>query len=185
MRFYPAMVVAHRWMGLATCFVLAIVGATGVPLLFDRGTFIEKVAGRLHETLAMGSVGASIVFVATLNAILLQVSGLYLWWRRKAMRVRWRQGWRRAIFDLHHLAGAAGLPFMLMLAVTGAIMAWPGRLLEPELGRMNAAMHTGRTFAWPVQVLYAVFTIGFVVQSVTGFLMWWRPPQSARAKGIA
>lgn len=103
---------------------------------------------------------------------MLQLGGVWLWWKRKSFAVRLSAGWRRAVIDLHHSAGALCLVLMLVLAVTGVGMTLfaPG----PER-RMFVDLHTARQYALPVKVLYALGSLGFLVQGVTGVLMWWGP----------
>jgi uncharacterized iron-regulated membrane protein len=49
---------------------------------------------------------------------------------------------------------------------------------HPEFRRVILAWHTSKGFPLPVKVLYAVGTLGFLVQGVTGVAMWWRPRPS-------
>ena len=164
--------VTHRWIGLSTSIVLAIAGATGAVLAVPGPDLLRRAASRLHETLALGSVGSVIVLTATGAAIVLQLGGVWLWWKRKSLAVRLSAGWRRTVIDLHHSAGALGLVLMLLVAVTGVGMTMftPG----PERA-MFVDLHTARKYAMPVKVLYALVSLGFLVQGVTGVLMWWRP----------
>ena len=164
--------ITHRWIGLSTSIILAIAGATGAVLAVPGPDLLRRAASRLHETLALGSVGNMIVLTATAAAIVLQLGGVWLWWKRKSFAVRLSAGWRRAVIDLHHSAGALGLVLMLLVAVTGVGMTMftPG----PERA-MFVDLHTARKYAMPVKFLYALVSLGFLVQGVTGVLMWWRP----------
>ena len=164
--------ITHRWIGLSTSIILAIAGATGAVLAVPGPDLLRRAASRLHETLALGSVGNMIVLTATAAAIVLQLGGVWLWWKRKSFAVRLSAGWRRAVIDLHHSAGALGLVLMLLVAVTGVGMTMftPG----PERA-MFVDLHTAREYALPVKLLYALGSLGFLVQGVTGVLMWWRP----------
>ena len=164
--------ITHRWIGLSTSIILVIAGATGAVLAVPGPDLLRRAASRLHETLALGSVGNMIVLTATAAAIVLQLGGVWLWWKRKSFAVRLSAGWRRAAIDLHHSAGALGLVLMLLVAVTGVGMTMiaPG----PERA-MFVDLHTARKYALPAKVLYALMSLGFLVQGVTGVLMWWRP----------
>src|SRR5690348_17343099 len=94
--------VPHRWNGLSTSLVLAIAGGTGiVRALTSPGEFRRPFA-RLHEDLMLGNIGSWIVLNATAGAVLLQLGGVILWWKRKTLRVRTAGGWRTAVSDLHH-----------------------------------------------------------------------------------
>jgi uncharacterized iron-regulated membrane protein len=82
-------------------------------------------------------------------------------------------GWQRMLFDLHHTAGIVGFPLMLLLAVTALVMTFGHGVLDAETRLVNKALHTGREYAWPIKVIYAAGTAGFVVQGLTGVVMWW------------
>jgi uncharacterized iron-regulated membrane protein len=170
-----AVLVSHRWLGLAVSAILAIVGATGAllvwPLPFER---LGRVASRLHEQLAAGWLGNQIVEVATLSAVLLQVGGLILWWKRKTLFFRRGSGWWRICFDLHHAIGVVGLPLMLVMASTGLVMAWVSATEHPELWRFAKRLHVGH-FSFTIEVLYAIASLGFLAQGLTGLVVWWKP----------
>jgi uncharacterized iron-regulated membrane protein len=166
--------VTHRWIGLATSLVLSIVGLTGV-VFFMPPSALTRASGRVHESLGLGSFGARIVFLATLCGVLLQLGGLYLWWRRKLMTIRLRSGWRRALIDLHHVAGLTGFLIMLTLAATGVVLVLVGPQDHAGLRKVAMDLHTARTYGWPIKVLYAAATSGFLIQGLTGVVMWWRP----------
>ena len=166
----------HRWIGLPASVILAITGGTGVLLVWPMANVVGRIAGRLHETIGLGRAGALIVTAATGVAVLLELSGLYLWWKRKALAIHRRGGWQRIMFDLHHAAGAVGFVIMLLIA-SAAITA---RFLP--VGPMRRAaneLHTGHNFSTPIKVVYALGSLGFAVQGTTGVLMWLR-----RSRGV-
>jgi uncharacterized iron-regulated membrane protein len=166
----------HRWLGLSSSVVLSIVGLTGAVLVFVPGTFLlKRVAGRLHQTVAMGRIGWWLVVVVTVIAVVLEVGGLFLWWKRKTISVRVRSGWRIGTFDLHHVGGILGLPLMLLLAATGVAMAFVTPESQPALRRLIVDLHTSRGFSTPVKILYILGTTGFLAQGLTGVMMWWKP----------
>ena len=76
------------------------------------------------------------------------------------------------VVDLHNSIGVLAVSIMLVLAVTGA--ARPV-VKHPSLRPMISLLHTTEGFPTPIKVLYAVGSMGFMVQGVTGLLMWWRP----------
>ena len=186
----------HRWLGLASSAVLAIVGVTGVFLVWRNRPFWEQnewlayaahVAQRLHETLALGSFGSMVVVSVTGIAILIEIGGLILWWRRKIAWMRTGRGWWRTCFDLHHVVGVICLPLMLLLAVTGFVMGVLDINEYNRLWRFMANLHRGQ-YPFPIDVLYAAASIGFLVQGVTGLIVWWRPgakdSNSANVQGL-
>ena len=175
--------VTHRWLGLATSGVLAIAGVTGVFLIWRERwwweqsellVFAGRVSSPIHERLALGSVGSFVVVTATGLAILMEVGGLILWWRRKTLWVRPGRGWWRMCFDLHHVIGAVFLPLMLMLVVTGFVMGVTHPDDYPWLWRFMARLHRGQ-YGFAIELLYALASAGFLVQGLTGLAVWWRP----------
>jgi uncharacterized iron-regulated membrane protein len=176
-RFRSFVLITHRWLGLTSSVVLSIVGLTGAILIWPVTSLLKRVAGPLHERLAMGRVGWWLVVLATVIAVLLELGGLVLWWKRKTIAVRIRSGWRQGLFDLHHAAGILGLPLMLLLAVSGVGMAFVTPTSHPALRRVIFDWHTTRGFPTPVKLLYTIGTTGFLVQGVTGVVMWWKPRQ--------
>jgi uncharacterized iron-regulated membrane protein len=174
MSFRQFVLVTHRWIGLVSSPILAIVGATGVMLMFDlEGLRIGRYASALHERLAFGMLGHRIVLLATLAGVLLEVGGLVLWWKRKTLAIALGSGWWRACFDLHHLAGVVCLPLMLLGAATGLLMFIYPPSESAELYRIFRQLHVGR-FPLPLRVVYMLATLGFVAQGVTGFVVWWK-----------
>ena len=165
------LLLSHRWLGLASSFVLAVVGATGAYILLPDAAPFRRFAGPLHQRLAAGTLGAWIVLAATAAAVLLQLGGAMLWWKRKQFAVRVRRGWRPALDDLHHAIGIIGLPLMFVLAATGVAMHFIGPD-QPPIRRFLMASHTAAPFPLLVKVLYAAASLAFFVQGVTGVLMW-------------
>jgi uncharacterized iron-regulated membrane protein len=168
--------IAHRWLGLSASAVLAIVGGTGAILAWESwGAMhsLQRYAGSLHARLALGWPGSWLVITATAVGVVLQVSGVLLWWKRKTILIRRGSGWRLLCLDLHHAAGVIGFPIMLLLAVTGLIIifALPG---DPDLRRLVMRLHLGN-FGIPVKALYTIATLGFFVQGATGLVVYWRP----------
>lgn len=176
--------VTHRWIGLASSLVLSILGVTGAVLLLPGNPPLKRIAGPLHERLAIGNLGWWIVVVVTIAAVFLELGGLYLWWKRKTILVRMRSGWRPALFDLHHAAGFLALPLMFLLAVSGVGMAFVTPDNQPELRRVIFDLHTTRGFSTSMKVVYAFGTMGFLLQGVTGVVMWWKPRRPVKARRL-
>ena len=161
--------ITHRWLGLSTSVVLIIAGATGAAMVWSFQGPLRRTIGRVHENLAIGETGTWIVVGATAVSVLLQLGGMILWWKRKTLGVRTRAGWRAAVIDVHHAVGALGLIVMLLIAATGVGM----RMVGPgPVRRTIVDFHTSRRFPLAIDILYAIGSIGFVVQGVTGVLMW-------------
>lgn len=174
-RLRPAMLLAHRWIGIASAPVLSITGVTGAILLLPGRSPIRRIAGPLHERLSLGQFGWWIVVIATIAAVLLEVGGFYLWWKRQLIRVHWGSGWKRALYDLHQVVGLLALPLMLLLAVTGVGMAFVTPDNSPEIRRLVFDLHTTRGFSMVVKIVYALGSTGFLLQGASGIVIWWKP----------
>lgn len=163
----------HRWLGLTVSLILAVTGGTGSIMVWPGEHLLKRVAGKLHENLAMGQPGSRVVLAATAAAVLLELTGLYLWWRRRTLTVSWRSGWRGVVLDLHHAAGVVGLAVMLTLAVSAVGMRFGSRATRSVL----APIHTADAFTLPMKVVFALGSFGFVIQGGTGILMWLKRRQ--------
>jgi len=82
---------------------------------------------KFHSSLALQDTGKAVLACIALSYLFLLVTGLVLWWPRRwppSLRVEWRRGAQRTLFDLHRLGGAV-LGLMVAVSVaTGAYMAW-------------------------------------------------------------
>lgn len=91
----------------------------------------------LHYTLLLDRPGRWMVGVLGLALLCSVSSGLWLWWPRhgqwrRALRVIPRDGAARAVYDLHIAGGVYGALLLLVLAVTGAVLALP-EFIKPAL----------------------------------------------------
>jgi uncharacterized iron-regulated membrane protein len=78
---------------------------------------------KIHWELLLGETGRLVVEWATSIAIVLMLSGAYLWWPTRRGGGRWwpRRGVanRQRLRDLHSIAGAYLLPVLFIIAATG------------------------------------------------------------------
>lgn len=83
----------------------------------------------LHMALLLGDTGRAIVGWTGLAMTLLLLTGLWAWWPRgswaKALHFKREAVRSRRLRDIHKLTGLVGLPLLLMLAVTGVMLALP------------------------------------------------------------
>jgi len=169
--------VTHRWLGLVSALVLAIVGATGVVILYGSDIeaigLLRRVSGRLHERLMLGRVGGWIVIITTAASVLLELGGLILWWKKKTVLVRRSNTWLRTWIDLHHAFGIVFLPLMVVIAISGVVMAFVTPNDNAELRALAVKFHMGR-FPFGLHVLWAVASFGFLLQGLSGAVMWWK-----------
>jgi uncharacterized iron-regulated membrane protein len=81
---------------------------------------------QLHLRLLAGDTGKAIVSWAGVLTVFLTVSGIYLWWPMKRIRVRAEtRGWRYW-FDLHNAIGVCAFLVLLALSVTGVVIGFDG-----------------------------------------------------------
>jgi len=90
-------------------------------------------ARQLHVRLAAGNAGEWLVDLSTIVVALLAATGVVLWWRKRAWRMRndaagWRFHW-----ELHQVVGAWVSLLVLALALTGIWLAFEGTL-GPAIG---------------------------------------------------
>lgn len=83
---------------------------------------------QFHVRLLAGNTGQFIVDAATLLLLLLIPTGIVLWSRTRRLSLRRGTNSRRLIGDLHNVTGLYSAPFVLALAVTGALLAWEAPL---------------------------------------------------------
>jgi uncharacterized iron-regulated membrane protein len=177
MTFRRFLLLVHRWLGLGSALVLIVAGVTGAILAFpDLG---GRWAGRWHDSLALGRPGVLVVVAATGLAVILQATGLWLWWRTRRIRVSTKKGWRGLVSDLHHSIGAMGLIVMLVISLT-ALVRFGGHYLDPanrygDLRQAISRLHTTAGYPIAAKALLAAGSLCFAVQGITGVFMWWRP----------
>jgi uncharacterized iron-regulated membrane protein len=83
----------------------------------------------LHYRLALGEVGGAVVGWSGFVLLALLLTGLWAWWPRgswrKALRLKRHAARQRVLRDWHKLAGLSGLVFLVILTVTGIMLALP------------------------------------------------------------
>ena len=175
--------VTHRWLGLAAALVLLVAGVSGAALVWPRFFHADDLKlGLLHTRMFLGEPGEWLVISATVVSALLVLGGVILWWKRKLVGLQLRRGWWRFLFDLHHSLGVIAATLMLVIALTGVGLVLtehedgsPLSPAEKAVRRVIHRFHTGREFGRPGQVLYALGSLAFVLQGLSGFVMWWKP----------
>lgn len=110
--------------------IVAVDPSTGRVLKVEdvRGDIIRIVTA-LHVNLLAGEVGTWVTGLSAVVLMALCVTGLRLWWPvgrwgRSYFFVSLRRGSKRANFDLHRAAGFYGGLLLLVIALTGATMAF-------------------------------------------------------------
>lgn len=84
----------------------------------------------LHFRLLLGVTGGTVLGWLGFVLLALLLSGLWAWWPRgawtKALRLKLRAHPQRRLRDWHKLAGLLGLPWLVLLTVTGIMLELPG-----------------------------------------------------------
>jgi uncharacterized iron-regulated membrane protein len=93
-----------------------------------EGSWFRLVEG-FHSNLLIRN-GRLYNGAAGLLLALLALTGLYLWWPSRgewssAFRIVRTSNWKGVVYDLHRIAGALTLVFVLMFCITGAYYTWP------------------------------------------------------------
>jgi uncharacterized iron-regulated membrane protein len=89
-----------------------------------RGQTLLGYVRALHVRLGAGAIGRNISRWSAVAALLLAISGLYLWWPIKRMSIRVRDGPRRFWFDLHRVIGICSLLPLTLLAASGVVLGF-------------------------------------------------------------
>lgn len=82
---------------------------------------------KMHSSLLLQDTGKAILAWIALSYLLLLVTGLILWWPRRwppSLRIEWRKGLLRGMFDLHRTGGAVLGLLIAVSVATGAYMAY-------------------------------------------------------------
>lgn len=89
-----------------------------------RGQTFLGFVRALHVRLAGGDVGRGIVRWSAVAMLFSLVSGFWLWWPAKKVKIRgsWRSA--RFWFDLHQAAGILSLVPLVVLTATGTVMGF-------------------------------------------------------------
>lgn len=92
----------------------------------------------VHTRFLAGENGERFVGWLTVITLLMSLTGLYLWWPRKIVSVGRYRSWRRANFDLHSALGFWASALMVVVTLSGVIIAFE-RTLDPIVEKLGAA----------------------------------------------
>ncbi|HKF22185.1 MAG TPA: PepSY-associated TM helix domain-containing protein [Candidatus Angelobacter sp.] len=81
---------------------------------------------RFHTHFLSGDVGSAIVGWSAVCLLVLNLTGLILWWRRKIGRFRWSSTGALFHFQVHQAIGIYAWIFLMVLSVTGIALHWEG-----------------------------------------------------------
>jgi len=88
----------------------------------DHALLSAQIVSKLHQlhvALAYGYTGRQLVDYVNIEVGFLLLTGLYLWWRKKRLRISWRKSWSRINWDLHNVIGIYVAAFGVLMVVTG------------------------------------------------------------------
>lgn len=105
---------------------------TGEILKEDTTIFFFFITAHLHNSLMLGKAGAWIIDISTIIFLIGLITGIVLWWPKKwnktgvnrSFTIRWRAKFKRVNYDLHNVVGFYTLFIVLVLTVTGLIIAF-------------------------------------------------------------
>jgi uncharacterized iron-regulated membrane protein len=106
----------------------------------------------VHTQLLMNRFGWNTVGILGVLLGISVCSGLYLWWPGagnigSALKINYRAGVIKLLFDVHRVTGILIAPVLLLLALTGFMLSYPA-ILEMLVGSSGMAHgETGRTIA--------------------------------------
>ena len=92
--------------------------------LRTRGQSFLGLVRALHERLASGDVGKSILKWSAIAMLFSLLSGLYLWWPGRDLRIHGAWGSTKFWYDLHQTIGIFSLVPLFVLAATGAMIGF-------------------------------------------------------------
>ena len=87
---------------------------------------------RFHTHFLAGKIGSAIVGWSAVCLLLLNLTGIVLWWRRKIGRFRWNLNGAAFHFHAHQAVGVYAWAFLMVLSLTGIALHWEdaGRLVD-------------------------------------------------------
>ncbi len=85
---------------------------------------------QFHTRLLLGNTGRWITGISTFILLVLSLTGLLLWWRRKAFAIKWSAPWRRVNYNAHYALGIYFLLPWLVLGISGVAISFEA-VLKP------------------------------------------------------
>lgn len=100
----------------------------------------NRLMGYLHQFhthFLAAKIGSAIVGWSAVCLLLLNLTGIILWWRRKIGRFCWNLSGMAFHFNMHHAIGIYAWAFLMVLSLTGIALHWEdaaGRLVDRLTG---------------------------------------------------
>jgi uncharacterized iron-regulated membrane protein len=86
---------------------------------------------QFHTRFLAGDAGRTIVGWSAVCLLVLNLTGIILWWRRKVVRFQWKLTGASFHFHLHQAVGIYAWVFLMVLSLTGIALHW-----ERQAGRL-------------------------------------------------
>lgn len=103
----------------------------------DKGNELMRYVHGFHTHFLAGKIGSAIVGWSAVCLLLLNLTGIVLWWRRKVGRFRWSATGAPFHFYAHQAIGIYAWAFLMVLSLTGIALHWEdsaGRLADRLTG---------------------------------------------------
>jgi uncharacterized iron-regulated membrane protein len=106
---------------------LAVNPYTGAVLGdLEKANRLMRYVHQFHTHFLAAKVGSAIVGWSAVCLLLLNLTGIILWWRRKIGRFRWNLNGAAFHFNVHQAIGIYAWTFLMVLSLTGMALHWEG-----------------------------------------------------------
>ena len=91
-----------------------------------NGQLLTTKIHQFHMRFLLGPQGDWITGTSTLILLILSITGIYLWWKRRSYGIKFNSSLRRMNLDSHYALGFWSLLPWLLFGLTGVAMAFEG-----------------------------------------------------------
>ena len=92
----------------------------------DKANGLMRYVHGFHTHFLAAKVGSAIVGWSAIALLILNLTGIILWWRRKIGRFRWNLSGAAFHFNMHQAIGIYAWAFLMVLSLTGIALHWEG-----------------------------------------------------------
>jgi uncharacterized iron-regulated membrane protein len=103
----------------------------------DKANRLMGYVHQFHTHFLAAKIGSAIVGWSAVCLLILNLTGIILWWRRKIGRFRWNLSGAAFHFNMHQAIGIYAWVFLMVLSLTGIALHWEapaGRLADRLTG---------------------------------------------------
>lgn len=143
----------------------------------------------LHYSLLLDKTGKTIMGIMGLVLVVSLVTGLYLWWPKtgkfkNALTFKAKASSTRFIYDLHKINGVYGFLVLLLLLISGVVLAMP-EVFNPFINRVSPFYQPSANLSSPVPGAQRISLDQAVQAALYQFpkatLRWLETPKDAEA----